>query len=94
MSSSLIGYACRKAPGSDGLPAKFYIRFWGVLKADLVDLFNFCFSVGFFFTRSQRRGVISLTFKKGDRLDAGNWQPISLVNVDYKIASRAIAGRL
>ena len=93
MSSSLIGYARRKAPGSDGLPAKFYIRFWGVLWADLVDLFNFCFSVGFL-TRSQRRGVISPTFKKGDKLNACNWRPISLVNVDYKIASRAIAGRL
>ena len=93
MSSSLIGYARRKAPGSDGLSAKFFIPFWGVLGADLVDFFNFCFSVGFL-TRSQRRGVISLTFKKGDRLDAGNWRLIFLVNVDYKIASWAIAGRL
>ena len=33
-----------------------------------MDVFNFCFSVGFL-TRSQHRGVISLTFKKGDRLD-------------------------
>ena len=45
-------------------------------------------------TRSQRRGVISLTFDKGDSLDPGNWRPISLLNVDYKIASKAIAGWL
>ena len=38
--------------------------------------------------------VIPLSFKKGDRLDPRNWRPISLLNVDYKIASRAIAGRL
>ena len=35
-----------------------------------------------------------MSFKKGDRLDPCNWRPISLLNVDYKIASPAIAGRL
>ena len=85
--------ARRKAPGSDGLPAAFYIHFWDVLGVDLVEVLNFCFSAGFL-TRSQRHGVISQTFKKGDRLDPGNWRPISLLNVDYKIASGAIAGRL
>ena len=43
---------------------------------------------------SRRRGVISLSFKKGDRLDPKNWCPISLLNVDYKLAARVIAGRL
>ena len=37
---------------------------------------------------SQRRGVISLSFKKGDHLDRRNW----LLNVDYKLAARVIAG--
>ena len=35
-----------------------------------------------------------MSFKKRDRLDPTNWRPLSLLNVDYKIASRAIAGRL
>ena len=43
---------------------------------------------------SQRRGVISLSFKKGDRLDPRNWRPITLLNMDYKLAARVIAGRL
>ena len=34
------------------------------------------------------------SFKKGDRSDMANWSPITLLNVDYKIASRAIAGHL
>ena len=84
--------ARRKAPGPDGLPAKFYIRFKDVLGADLVEVFNFCFSAGFL-TRSQHRGVISLNFGKGDRLDPGNWRLISLLSVNYKITSRDIIDR-
>ena len=38
--------------------------------------------------------MLFLVFKKGDRLVARNWRPISLLNVDYKLASRTIAGRL
>ena len=42
----------------------------------------------------QRRGISTLSFKKGDRLDPKNWRPITLSNVDYKIASRSITARL
>ena len=91
--TALQGMARRKTPGCDGLPMEFYHTFWSVLGSDLVRVLNSCASAGRL-SRSQRRGVISLSFKKGDRLDLRNWRPISLLNVDYKIASRAIAGRL
>ena len=35
-----------------------------------------------------------LVFKKGDRKNLKNWRPISLLNVDYKICSRALSLRL
>lgn len=91
--SALKGMAHRKAKGNDGFPMEFYVKFWQVLGADLVRVLNSCLA-NRRLSKSQRRGVISLSFKKGDRLDPRNWRPISLLNVDYKSASRAIAGRL
>ena len=90
---ALRGMARRKAPGLDGLPMEFYLKFWSVLGSDLVSVLNSSFDSGCL-SLSQRRGVISLTFKKGDRLDPRNWRPITLLNVDYKLASRAIIGWL
>ena len=71
---------------------EFYLAFWDLLGADLVEVLNSCYRSSRL-SPSQRSGVISLSFK-GDRLDPKNWRPISLLGVDYKIASRAIAGRL
>ena len=80
-------------PGPDGLPMEFYLKSWPVLGPDLVSVLNSCFDAGVL-SLFQRRGVISLSFKKGDRLDPKNWRPISLLNVDYKLASHVIVGRL
>ena len=91
--AALQGMACGKAPGCDGLPMKSYLNFWHVLALDLVCVLNSAFRLGSL-SRSQRRGIITSSFKKGDRVDPKNWRPISLLNVDYKIASRSIAARL
>ena len=88
--TALQGMARCKAPG---LPMEFYVKFWSILGSDLVNVLNSCFDSGCL-SLSQRRGVISLSFKRGDRLDPKNWRPISLLNVDYKLAARVIASRL
>lgn len=46
----------------------FYLHFWSVLSVDLVPVLNSAFASGLMF-RSQSRGVITLSFKNGDRLD-------------------------
>ena len=69
--SALLGMAKRKAPGSDGLPIEFYVKFWDLLGADLVCVLNSCHRVRCL-SLSQRSGVISLSFKKGDRLGIRN----------------------
>ena len=49
------GMARGKSPGSDGLPMEFYVKFWPLLAADVVNVPNsFCLS-----------GPMSLTQRKG-----------------------------
>jgi len=38
--------ARRKAPGLDGLPMEFYLKFWNVLSNDLVSVLNSCLDSG------------------------------------------------
>ena len=91
--AALNGMARGKSPGSEGLPMEFYVKFWPILGTDLVNVLNSCYLSGVM-SLTQRRGLISLIFKKGDRLDPRNWRPITLLNVDYKLAARVVAGRL
>ena len=91
--AALSGMARGKTPGSDGFPMEFYLRFWSSLGADLVRVLNVAYEAGQLST-SQRRGLIIVLYKKNDRLETKNWRPISLLNVDYKVATRAISGRL
>jgi hypothetical protein len=72
---------------------EFFSSFWDVLGADLVRILNYAFDCGKLST-SQRRGLIIVLYKKDEHLETKNYRPISLLNVDYKIATRAISGRL
>ena len=83
-----------KSPGSDGITAEFYKIFWNDIKQYLVNSLNYSFEHGSL-TELQKQGIISLLPKKDkDTLSINNWRPISLLNVDYKIASKAIANRI
>ena len=63
---ALSGMDTRKSPGIDGLTAEFYFAFWAVLGSDLVEALNFGFQNGRL-SVSQRRGLLSLIFKKGGK---------------------------
>lgn len=83
-----------KSPGSDGLTVEFYQAFWGGLSPVFMDSVIAAFDQSIL-SLEQRRSIITLIPKKDkDRRYLKNWRPISLLNVDYKIISKAMATRL
>ena len=83
-----------KTPGNDGIPIEFYNTFWPLLSDILIDSFNEAFMKKEM-SPSQRQAVITLIEKQDkDRTYLENWRPISLTNVDAKIASKVIATRI
>lgn len=81
---ALNSFQKNKSPGCDGLTVEFYVHFWYLLGPDFVNVINYAVRHGEL-SLSQRRGVITLLYKKGDRNLLKNWRPITLLNVDYKI---------
>ncbi|KAJ3587841.1 hypothetical protein NHX12_011436 [Muraenolepis orangiensis] len=93
LQTALQGMQGRRAPGIDGLYVEFYKAYWDVLSHDLLDVFNESLASGSM-PVSCRRAVITLLPKKGNLQDIKNWRPVSLLCVDYKILSKALATRL
>ena len=83
-----------KSPGNDGLTKEFYVTFWSELK----DTFILSLKESKKLQKlgiSQRQAIIRLIEKPNrDRRFIKNWRPISLLNVDQKILSKTLAGRL
>ena len=83
-----------KSPGKDGLTVEFFLAFWSLFRKLVVDSLNYAFKHSKQ-SNSQKQAVITLIEKKGkDKRLVKNWRPISLVNVDAKLASKTLAKRL
>ena len=83
-----------KSLGEDGFTSEFYVQFFELLAPDLLKSLNAAYFHGEM-SVSQRRGVITLIPKEDSNLlELTNWRPITLLNVDYKIASKALASRI
>ena len=83
-----------KSPGNDGLTKEFYEVFWEDLKSPLISSFKSTFDKGEL-SNSQKQVVIKLRERKDkDKRLIQNWRPISLLNVDLKILSKALTNRI
>ena len=83
-----------KSLGNDSFTEEFYVCFFGDLGSILVKTLNYSYDEGEL-SSSQKQAIITLIEKKDkDKRYIRNWRPISLLNVDFKIASKALALRI
>ena len=77
-----------KTPGNDGLTKEFYACFFGELGMLLLSYSHLVGELSI----SQKQAVVTLIKKKGrDKRLVTNWRSISLMNIDVKIASKALS---
>lgn len=96
LKDALTSVADNKSPGEDGFTKEFYEAFFDLLGKYLLnsDNNNEAFNRGSL-SVSQKRGTITLIPEGDENLsDLKNWRPISLLNIDYKILSKALAKRM
>jgi exonuclease III len=83
-----------KSPGTDGLTNEFYMEYWQLIKGYITKAINKGLNRGLM-PQSQRRGIISLIPKPNKDLEElKNWRPITLLNQDYKLLTKALANRI
>ena len=91
---ALISVPNNKSPGNDGLRKEFYETFWEELKTPLISSFE-CTFIKDELSSSQKQAVIKLIEKLDrDKRFIKNWRAISLINVDTKIISKVLSGRI
>ena len=82
-----------KTPGIDGLPAEFYKKFSKELLPLLLQVANYSKDKGQM-SKTQKLAVISLIHKGEEKDRIKNYRPISLLCVDLKLITKALASRL
>jgi hypothetical protein len=77
------------APGPDGLPFLFYQKFWEVVKADIVDMFNDFFDGSLDLSRLNF-ALLTLIPKEPDARNMKKFRPISLCNCSFKFFPKSL----
>ena len=91
--NAIKGLNSNKSPGIDGIPAEFYVKFWDIIKIELMEMIRNVIN-GTLLSSSQRNAIITLLPKGGDLKLMKTWRPISLICCDVKIISKILANRI
>ena len=83
----LRGMSVSKSPGSDGLPAEFYLTFFDDIAPYILMVFS-ATCENEVMPESWKEAVTTLIQKDGDATDPANQRPISLLNSDYKLFAK------
>jgi len=81
--------ARRRSLGLDEVTLDFFFQFWDLIGDDYTAMLQSSIALGRF-PSGMTSGVITLLFKEGDRANLANWQPITLLNVSYKILTKTL----
>jgi hypothetical protein len=81
------------APGPDGLPVLFYKKFWPSLKHAVLEILN-GFALGRVDIARLNFRILSLLPKVPGADNIKQYRPIALINVIFKLVSKAFACRL
>ena len=83
-----------KSPGNNGLTKEFYVLFWSDIKKPFLASVREAF-LKEELSASQLQAIIKFIEKRDrDKRFIKNWRPISLLNTDTKLISKALAARV
>ncbi|CAH9141904.1 unnamed protein product [Cuscuta epithymum] len=81
------------APGSDGMNRAFFQKYWVIVGLEISRLCSNIFTTGIILRELNGTNLVLIP-KKDKPEDMGDWRPIALCNVVYKIFSKVLANRL
>jgi hypothetical protein len=94
LSKAIDCLACRKAPGSDGIPPEVLKSGKPALLQPLHDLLCLCWEQGYIPQDMRDANIVTLYKNKGDRSDCNNYRGISLLSIVGKVFARVALARL
>ena len=91
---ALKGMREEGSPGPNGLTVKFYKYFFDDLSPFLLKFVCSCFNKGYVTEYFKTSFTVLLPKDSGSPLEVKNYRPISLLNISFKILTKALANRL